>query len=339
MTLRELANRGQSQGFRIVEDQIVGIHKGYAFQITMKSKTEKDTIYIRVQVEGSVPGKVRKGIKGRLPKKTQVIWSANLPLTVILTTDSTQDIYNITVDALNAIAENLSSAKRPINNPKKCAVCKKEDCDSAALVGGSFVRVHRQCVEEENRKEVESADQNQLSGSHITGLIGAILGAIVGCIPSLFTICFLEYEFGLLFAAIPIASFYGYKLFKGRRGAGAAVLVSLASLAAFTIMNPTVWFFLELMSRGYGFWETVVIYYTELSLPDILSEIWFRAIFIIVGIVGGFKMMSTTNEERISAAKTTAESIIPLNSAAKAGLFDNSGRVESPDRNADPWLR
>ena len=317
MNLQELAHRGQSQNFRLVGTQILGIQNGYPFSLTLASKGKRDTVTLFFSVGSSIPYSMQKAIFKRLPRGSSVTRPIKNRLMVTYTEKNDGDIFEIVMAMLNVVSTEFSASPKAIIPATICPICKHEMCDSAALVAGQFVPVHRQCAQEQTQRLVANAELNQESGNYLTGFIGALLGAIVGCIPTIATILLLKTEFGLLYMLIPLTSYGGYRLFKGRLGGIARIAVILTSLLAFVIMQPSI-FYIFYAWEGYrgGFLSIFQMYFTEyipyLDMSELVTDIGFGVLFLIVGIISSFSLTGSTNRDRIVEAGTNMDSITPL---------------------------
>lgn len=318
MTLQELASLGQSQGFRVVGNQMLGVYKGYPFSLTMQSKSTYDIISMSFTVDGRIPGKLLKAIRKKLPKGASLASPAAGQLNVTCPDKEDMGTYRLTMTALDTVTGSLASAEVPLTLPAKCPYCNNEMCDSVAIVNGRYVPVHRHCLTEQTRAETSKARINEESGNYLTGFIGALLGAIVGCIPNIILIFAVQREYGILYMLIPLASYFGYTLFKGRIGGVARVMVIVCSILAFAVMQPAV-FCIYYMLEGYrGSLSPVLRMYFQEYLPyygvsGFISDIWFGTLSLIIGFVSSFKTIGSTNHDRIANAAVNMESITSLN--------------------------
>lgn len=119
---------------------------------------------------------------------------------------------------MDSLYENMNSSEESFNkeNSEEKYLNETGDMDgiSKALGGNSS-------FDAEIKKPLSN-------GSVVFGLIGAILGALVGSLPWIFGIVALEVYYGVFAFVIVIASFYGYKLFRGKKNikvAYASVLI------------------------------------------------------------------------------------------------------------------
>ena len=101
-----------------------------------------------------------------------------------------------------------------------------------ASVGGlvCYQPVTAAALRDQSRQVREQAEDNRENGSYLTGLVGALLGMLVGLIPNLLSIMALERIYGLLFALVPMAAMFGYKLLKGKMSKAALWIVIGMSL-------------------------------------------------------------------------------------------------------------
>lgn len=173
-----------------------------------------------------------------------------------------------------ATLHRLSTAFREdgIPAPDICPFCKKGNCDALARIESmGFLPVHRACLQE--KADAFAAQAEKTSNSHITGILSAFLGALVGVIPSILVSVLLRRVFGLTYALVPICAFQGYRLFRGTMSkrtplAAAAVFSALAvilmefgfcawHMAELSEMVPTIGQLIGVYFRDYGVMELV----------------------------------------------------------------------------------
>ena len=315
MDINEVASLGRAQDFRLAGDVVVGIYRGFPFSLRVVNK-KHDMVTVQFQLGKQVSAKVNKVLRRSLPQNTGVVLGAN-NVTITGNDKDDQGAYHLAMLMLDSAVDVFENLDKPIMLPDKCPLCRKNACDSAALIGGQFVPVHRQCVTESNQQTVLKAEENQNFGNYPLGFIGALLGAIVGCIPNIITIFLLKMEFGMLYMLIPMASYTGYKLFKGRLGGFARFSTIICSLLAFVVMQPAVFYVYFLLEGHSGRIMPIVRSYINEYIPAVgiaglLGATWFGALFMIVGIVSAFKNIGYTNKDKISEVSVSADSIIGL---------------------------
>lgn len=112
--------------------------------------------------------------------------------------------------------------------------------DSLCLVAigqyASCQPVRAAALREESAKVQQKTEENENNGSYLFGLIGAILGMLVGVAVNILVISTVERIYAVLFALIPFAAMFGYKLFKGKLNKASLVIVVVLCLVALVLM-------------------------------------------------------------------------------------------------------
>ena len=112
--------------------------------------------------------------------------------------------------------------------------------DSLCLVAiGQFAScqpVRAAALREESAKVQQKTEENENNGSYLFGLIGAILGMLVGVAVNVLMIAATEKIYALLFALIPFAAMFGYKLFKGKLTKASLGIIVVLCLIALVLM-------------------------------------------------------------------------------------------------------
>ena len=314
MTLHEFSSLSGGLGFRVVGDRILGVHNGYPFTLAIRNMKNKDSLTLTFSVGRAVNGKLLRMVKKALPKGSSATTAVAMQLTITSVTEDESDALTRCMTLLDIVTETFRSAAKPVTVREKCSVCNKSDCDSFAMVAAQFVPVHRACMLEQTGKEAMRVKKNKSSSglNYLLGFVGALLGAFVGCIPSILLIFFAQYEFGILYLLIPVASYKGYQIFRGKNGGVARIIVIFSSLAAFGLMLPTVFHLYRLANDYvYSWFFNAVLYYTR-PILDIAANAWFGALFLVVGIVSGFKTIGTTNDAALRDVAANLESLTNL---------------------------
>lgn len=323
MTLQDVANRGSQLGFRVVNDQILAVFRGYPVTITSVEKNGKNTVSCSFALGRQVSNKISKVLRSTLPEKARPNYSVAGMLIVSGTTES-NETFNYLAAILNAVTSALSGSDKPVYPPENCGMCNKPNYDSFSVVAGRFVPVHRECVSSRNQAEIAKAQKNEESGNYLLGIIGAILGAIVGCLPNLLLIIFAQYQFSLLYMIIPFASYKGYTLFGGKKGGVARLVVIVASLAAFCLTIPSAYHFLAKKEFGlfYGlayfegikFWIDAI--FADFSTYFFEDNIWFAAVSFVVGIFVSLAAIGVTNTAILQNTTSALDSLTNLDGTA-----------------------
>lgn len=221
----------------------------------------------------------------------------------------TQELYSILT----------SKGIRPLTT---CPFCGQQTCDTVAAVDIAYATVHRGCLENALTTTSQKAQKSQDEGSYLLGIIGAILGAFVGVLPSLLTIITTNSIYSLLYALIPLCIYYGYKLFKGRMNKSAVVITIVLSvlsvyliefdLIVYTFLTEYITTLGEALSVAFhalGYVEVWVSMTTD-SLSSFL--------FIALGIYIAWGKISRTGGSVIRGVDAVRSTIAPYDGEDKA---------------------
>lgn len=200
-----------------------------------------------------------------------------------------------------------------------CFYCGEGSCDTKLLDNGIVKPIHSRCKVEQADKLIAEIEDNQQNGSMLMGLLGAILGGIVGSLPSFLLMRFGEMVSGYLFALIPLASFFGYKIFKGVLNGAVPFIVSIISLLctvaltffamySFAVADLTPFEIARLEAGGQSLLQ---LYLEALTEPDIRGE-FFSAlvqpiVFCCLGIFIAWKGISRGNTAKRMEAQRLAK--------------------------------
>ncbi len=234
--LAQIGFQGFDSGF------CVGTWKNYA--VTLRRYAGK-TYYVNLAIRD---GKLYKGLKKTLNgaikaagiKRSAV---ANVqPNTITATFSFTGGAEN-EVSEFTAYLDVLTAALQEsgVGPADRCGISGAPQPDSLCLLLRNdcfgFQPVCASVLRQEEYARQEKVEENENNGSYLTGLLGALLGALVGVGVNLLTMVFLERIFALLFALVPVAAMYGYKLFKGKTNKASLIIVIVLSLIAVPVME------------------------------------------------------------------------------------------------------
>ena len=313
----ELFSAFSRYGFE--SEGVLGYGTWQNYAVTLQRLSAR-TYYIHVAVRlAEKPAKVgkilQKALKGRKIKnqrftKNTLIFSLNLP--------KGEDAAAAMASQLDAITEALRL--NGIGPADTCAISGAPRPESLCLapVDGlvSLQPVCAAAVRSQEAATREKVEENQENGSYALGFVGALLGMLVGLIPNLLTILFAERVSALLFALVPIASMFGYKLMKGKMSKGSVVIVILLSLLGVLVIP-----FLELVFyfvRDYGapVGEAISTAGQLMGSPEFLSEILSELlqllVFMALGILFAWRYMSgNVNSNVVQGAALQTASLRP----------------------------
>ena len=202
-------------------------------------------------------------------------------------------------------------------NPATCAHCGGQAPDSYCLVN-TYQPVHAACVRSAQMQTVEKAQANAEHGSYLTGALGAIIGTLVGLIPTVLTTLYLERIYALLFALVPLAAMFGYRLCRGKRSkASIAIIIvlSLIGVIALQFIVITIGVAQELeLPVSEAAREVVPYLLTAEGFQSLLTEsdAPVEFLFMALGIFIAWKYLAVTNERTIANADAAASTLRPI---------------------------
>lgn len=294
MNVQQFQDFMVGKGFKVTGELACGVEEKYPVSISLRNR-------MLLEVRFSVPTNNWKTYRKELTRALKGVGASTLcdknNLIVNINTNNVtfaeryQDAIHKTIEILR---ENNVA---PIT---QCAVCAQENCDTLMFHNGLYRPLHDRCCEQLVEKVTHSVEKNDLKGNYFLGFIGAFLGAIVGAIPTILSIMFAEKIYAMLFALIPMAIYFGYKLFRGKLNTAALIItivLSIASVYFIEIILLVIAFVTE-----YGVSVTDSIQISMFALTD--AETWALMtedsissfLFIILGIWISWSYISRTNK-------------------------------------------
>lgn len=215
LRLKDGACTGKNEGYAysIIEYRYDPLIKQFCVIFAFDKKISKEAF-----------AKIRK-VSGFPVPRIESVGLLDNAIVLPLKSNKATDKYYATLNKLTAVFK-----EEGFNNLEHCPFCGGEDVDSYRIIKGVKVGVHNACA----AAFVEKADiyikTEAKSTKHLLkSIILAFIGAIMGLIPA--AILFeLGYFIGLLYALIPLASFYGYKLGKGPKAAYVPFVIAAFSV-------------------------------------------------------------------------------------------------------------
>ncbi|MBQ0134965.1 MAG: hypothetical protein KBS46_07560 [Clostridiales bacterium] len=207
----------------------------------------------------------------------------------------------------------------------ECPICHRPYCDCAAPISGnghSYSLVHTLCLKDRIAAAEEKAADNAQRGSYLLGILGALLGMIAGCLPSVLTILFTQTVYALLVALIPIGSYYGYKLLGGRMNKTPLILSILSSVLGVFVLNVLVVAGTLVKEIGFSLVEAFPVSLSLMTDPEfrslLVSDSLTYLLFAALGLLWSWRFISRTAESNVTDAVKLLELAKPLHPAAFA---------------------
>ncbi|MBU1094702.1 MAG: hypothetical protein KKH01_09620 [Firmicutes bacterium] len=180
-----------------------------------------------------------------------------------------------------------------LNNLEHCPFCGLDDVDTYKIIKGVKVGVHAACVKSFVEKADTYIQSEAKSTKHlIKSLILAFIGAVVGLIPAAIVFDF-GYFVGLLYALIPLASFYGYKLGGGPKASYVPIVIAIFS----AIVAPG---YMYLLYSSFAT-TTGVPFQEVISDPELgfTSNLIMSLVFVAIGILISFRSIYNQTHGKI----------------------------------------
>lgn len=328
MTQKGCVGNGQS---------FCGSFSGYPFTSSFISGKAggKTTASLQMQFNKTLPGKMRKQIlkahRGQVklfyPNQNYYYMGGAVGAAVAASNSSQYKQTNLSLSITARTPEEFSNlldsvlasivAAAPTYGlfiPDICPICKKANCDSFAFINGAYVAAHANCVQQDLAKQQEKVEKNLREGSYGLGFIGALLGALIGSIPAVLILSLTGYLVFLLYMLIPIASYQGYKILKGKRTKSAVLFVFLATILVLPIMGYLQFVLPDYIN--YGQWYSPAIYLNALAyagMSNILAAYGLQIIVVIIGLAVSYSSIKRTGQDEVFDKAFSANTLRPIN--------------------------
>lgn len=309
MTTEEFSNYAQSKGWHCVSNAAFGVYNGYPFFAVFRSNGG-GTVTVQFKVEGKLTGAFLKGLRKQLPKGCTMAANNQPGVVALQCTAGGGSLTANLEQVLELSARSFREGQLTVSDV--CPICKGGSCDALALLNG-YVPVHQACVQNQTQDTLAKAEENELGGNYFTGFIGAILGGIVGALPALLCLRFLNYYVGYLYALIPIAAYQGYRILKGKMNMGAFASTIVSSLLSLVVMQ-----FISIYMIGFQLGMVLSPAYVISILPDFLvsGDFIMSVIFLAVGLWVSWGQITRTTKHEVRNAAAVAATLQPYSSGA-----------------------
>lgn len=203
--------------------------------------------------------------------------------------------------------------EKGLKPPKNCVICEKDNCDSMAFVGIGNNPIHRQCLQDYLMKVRNKVEDNKRNGSYLIGLVGGIIGMVVGTLPLILAIWMANQLFSVLFVLIPIGTYFGYKLFRGKMNGFVIILAILCSIIGVYFTEIALWC-LNLVEVGKLTWEVALekcfIWLQSVDTWIILTNnATLHFFFAALGIILAWGQISMTNSKKMERIEEVLDTV------------------------------
>jgi hypothetical protein len=196
--------------------------------------------------------------------------------------------------------------------PNVCGICKQPGSDSYAYIDQVYQQAHAACVHAYSNDAMDKAAENENSGSYVSGTVGALLGGLLGIVPSVLLATFFDRISWWLCALIPLGAYYGYKLLRGKMSGGMLGIIITISV----IMAPIAQYFVDLgrsIREGWGVFSLIDYIRAFFIFPeDLVPSLLQFLLFIGIGFAFVYRIVSQGNTHMSGKASFAEASLRPI---------------------------
>jgi len=280
--LEELQGVLSRSGAYQVGERYYGIWQDYPFSLHIDRIKEPGGVTFDFRLPATLEGGLFKEMKKSLPKGCQWTAAGGSRYRLACAGGPLKKADTTLSSVLSQLTRGLRAAG--VAPTDVCPLCHRAGTDAYADVGG-YTAVHRACVDQTAMNTREQAENALHSGNYVTGLIGAVIGGLVACIPTVI-VWFMGYLVGWLYALVPLGAYYGYKLFKGRMNRGAFVCTCIASVIHLFTIEQLIFYFM--IHQEWDIWpsifDTFALYWSFMSISDAFSDMAMSIVFMVIGL-------------------------------------------------------
>lgn len=295
------------EAFKLEEKngQLVGEHRGYLYSFTKYTVGSIAVDALCVVVDGVTSLAVLKTIRKATKSVVYVDTYQKRGDTLLIVLPKKSKVKHMDDVAYFAqLRDNIFETLKEQNllPLSKCVLCDKDKEEDVQCIthGNKYVTMHESCKKEYINKVKETVETEKNKNDLVMGsVLFAIIGAIIGMIPLAFLLFATGSYYGILYALVPLASFFGYKLGKAPRTKGTIVLVVVLSLIMVIAFEYLQWNMIAL-AEEITFTQLFAI---EGVKEQAIEDFLFSLLFMAVGIWISWKYISQTTESKLEDIK------------------------------------
>lgn len=221
---------------------------------------------------------------------------------------------------LCGVLDVLTAALRQngIGPANTCAITGAPNPDSLCLMQNrgcyGFQPVFASAVRQSDYETKAQTEENELNGSYLTGLLGAVLGMVAGMAVNLLLMVLAHKISVWLFALIPFCAMFGYKRMKGKTNWVAMLIVIVLSLIAVPLMEY-IYLAVSVAKEydaplGEALKEVGRVFFQSKVLKETTPEMLEMLLFMALGVaVSWGYMRGNLNTAKAEGAKTQMETL------------------------------
>lgn len=276
-------------GCRTVDDTAFGMANGYPFSVELLNTAEPS----RLRVQWVLRESAALALAALQQQRVQYLrWAAEADagaggaLAAYLAPPS--DFYTKALlrGTLKAGAAALAAAGNRV--PEICPLCGLAGCDTLAFLDEGLRPTHAACLQDRLAlPQKDEIPESKIKGNWATGVLGALLGAVVGAAP-LFSMALSRHKlYAAFYAFIPLFSGLLYRLFRGkaRRNPAGAIVIACSLLLVFFMELVWHWILLtEQQGLALTFWQAAANYLHNFQLLPTLYAMLLDLLFFVAGL-------------------------------------------------------
>ena len=310
MNSQEFGQFFATKGIEMFDQLGCGVIDRYPLSVQLVGKPSLITsLIVKIHLAAALKKNHRKELKN-LTRHNASISYVGRTLQIILRTGHMQYPYECS-QTLISVINYLSNNN--IQESNQCPICNQFGPDGLAYYGGVYQKVHLHCIQNLLDEKEAAVQKNETNGNLATGLIGAILGGIIGIIPSVLTGVYADSIYALLFALIPLCIFYGYKLFQGRMDNSAIVLTIVLSILFLFLMRYVMFVFV--IHKEFGLWlfkDCLKVFFDKEYFGEMIRSMGMSFVFLGLGIIYSWGMISQSNKKTTTSVAFTRATVRPM---------------------------
>lgn len=195
--------------------------------------------------------------------------------------------------------------------PDECPVCRLPGCDAFGLNGAFYRPVHAACIQQKSTETFGKVQQNEYTGSYALGAVGALLGAMVGALPTILLMVLSNTISLWLTMLIPLAAYFGYSKLRGKMTKLSALFVAIASVLVAPVMLY-ITYAVQVQKELHYFLSLNVFFQAIAEVPGVRGDLMQVLLFTGLGILVTLGITLRGNKQSWNDAAAELASLRPI---------------------------